>query len=61
MQVKFIIQHLVPFVRDDTEKNITKDYENLGDCSETVNCTKLDSEIVQPVSEEKENYQVRVA
>ncbi|XP_058024842.1 protein FAM13B isoform X3 [Ahaetulla prasina] len=43
--------------RDDTEKNITKDYENLGDCSETVNCTKLDSEIVQPVSEEKENYQ----
>uniref|UniRef100_A0A8C6VFR3 Protein FAM13B n=1 Tax=Naja naja TaxID=35670 RepID=A0A8C6VFR3_NAJNA len=45
--------------RDDTEKNITKDYENLGDCSETVNCTKLDSEIVQPVSEEKENYQVR--
>ncbi|XP_070595295.1 protein FAM13B isoform X2 [Erythrolamprus reginae] len=43
--------------RDDTEKNITKDYENLGECSETVNCTKLDSEIVQPVSEEKENYQ----
>ncbi|KAM3846841.1 protein FAM13B isoform 2-T2 [Vipera latastei] len=43
--------------RDDTEKNITKDYENLGDCSERVNCTKLDSEIVQPVSEDKENYQ----
>ncbi|XP_039205181.1 protein FAM13B isoform X3 [Crotalus tigris] len=43
--------------RDDTEKNITKDYENLGDCSETVNCTKLDSEIIQPVSEDKENYQ----
>ncbi|XP_063148335.1 protein FAM13B isoform X1 [Candoia aspera] len=43
--------------QDDTEKNITKDYENLEDCSETVNCTNLDCEIVQPVSEDKENYQ----
>ncbi|XP_028573950.2 protein FAM13B isoform X1 [Podarcis muralis] len=41
----------------DTEKNITKDGENLGDCSEAVDCTNLDNEVMQPVSEEKENYQ----
>ncbi|XP_061473225.1 protein FAM13B isoform X2 [Rhineura floridana] len=43
--------------KDDTEKNITKDGENLGDCSKTVDCTNLDSEVIQPVSEEKENGQ----
>ncbi|XP_053145744.1 protein FAM13B isoform X1 [Hemicordylus capensis] len=45
--------------QEDTEKNVTKDGENLGDCSETVDCTNLDNEIVQldSVSEEEDDYQ----
>uniref|UniRef100_A0A8D0DVS4 Family with sequence similarity 13 member B n=1 Tax=Salvator merianae TaxID=96440 RepID=A0A8D0DVS4_SALMN len=43
--------------QDDTEKNVTKDDENFGDCSEIVDCTNLDNEVVQHVSEENENYQ----
>ncbi|XP_077182841.1 protein FAM13B isoform X5 [Paroedura picta] len=41
----------------DTEKNVTKDVENCGDCSKTVDCTSLDNEVVQPdsVSEEEDN------
>ncbi|XP_077182840.1 protein FAM13B isoform X4 [Paroedura picta] len=43
--------------RGDTEKNVTKDVENCGDCSKTVDCTSLDNEVVQPdsVSEEEDN------
>ncbi|XP_044310615.1 protein FAM13B isoform X1 [Varanus komodoensis] len=43
--------------QDDTERNVTKDGDNLGDCSETVDCTNLDNEVVQPVSDKKEIYQ----
>uniref|UniRef100_A0A8D2LI77 Family with sequence similarity 13 member B n=1 Tax=Varanus komodoensis TaxID=61221 RepID=A0A8D2LI77_VARKO len=41
-------------------QNVTKDGDNLGDCSETVDCTNLDNEVVQPVSDKKEIYQVRI-
>ncbi|XP_042303147.1 protein FAM13B isoform X2 [Sceloporus undulatus] len=43
--------------QDDTEKNVSEDYENLEDCSETLDCTNSDNEVVQPVSEEEESYQ----
>nr|XP_060621337.1 protein FAM13B isoform X3 [Anolis sagrei ordinatus] len=38
---------------DESEKKVTKDCENLEDCSETLDCTNSDNE----VSEEKESYQ----
>ncbi|XP_054832246.1 protein FAM13B isoform X2 [Eublepharis macularius] len=46
--------------RGGAEKNVTKDGENLGDCSETVDCTSLDNEVSHPdfVSEEEDNDQV---
>ncbi|XP_062976863.1 protein FAM13B isoform X2 [Elgaria multicarinata webbii] len=43
--------------QNDTEKNVTEDSENLEDCSEIVDCTNLENEVVQPVSEETEIYQ----
>ncbi|KAH0629803.1 hypothetical protein JD844_012190 [Phrynosoma platyrhinos] len=43
--------------QDDTEKNVSKDYESLEDCSETLDFTNSDNEVVQPVSEGKESYQ----
>lgn len=56
-------KHFVSFSRGNTEKNVTKDGDNFEDCSETVDCTSLDSEVVQPdfASEEEDNDQVRVA
>ncbi|XP_060096385.1 protein FAM13B isoform X5 [Heteronotia binoei] len=46
--------------RGNTEKNVTKDGENFGHCSETVDCTSLDNEVIQPdsVSEDEDNNQV---
>ncbi|XP_066474612.1 protein FAM13B isoform X2 [Tiliqua scincoides] len=45
--------------QNETEKNVTKDDENFGDCCDTVDCTNVNNEVVRPdsVSEEEEKDQ----
>ncbi|KAJ6618540.1 hypothetical protein lerEdw1_014935 [Lerista edwardsae] len=45
--------------QNETEKNITNDGENFGDCSDAVDCTNVNNEVVQPdsVAEEEEKDQ----
>lgn len=54
------LKHLVSFGRNETEKNVTNDGENFGDCSDAVDCTNVNNEVAQPgsISEGEEKDQV---